>query len=101
MRKTIFAFVLLVSVLAAAPGDRMKDRILVYTHNGKGYVHQNIPASIAAIRELAATKSIEVEASDDPASFTDANLRRFKAIVFSNSNNEAFDTDAQKAAFQK
>ncbi|MDZ4797470.1 MAG: ThuA domain-containing protein [Bryobacteraceae bacterium] len=101
MKKTILAFAAVATLLAAAPGDRMKDRILVYTHNGKGYVHQNIPASIAAIRELAATKNIEVEASDDPAVFTNANLRRFKAVVFSNSNNEAFDNDSQKEAFQK
>ena len=45
----LFALLLAATaVWSGAPGDRMKDRILVYTHNGKGpdgkgYVHLNIP----------------------------------------------------------
>jgi hypothetical protein len=42
-----------------------------------------------------------VDASDDPKVFTPENLRQYKAIVFSNSNNEGFDTDAQREAFKK
>ncbi len=75
-------------------------RVLVYTKNGKGYVHDNIPYSIAAMRGLAGANGFEIEASDDPAVFTPENLARFDAIVFSNTNNETFDTDAQREALQ-
>jgi len=68
------------------------NRILVYTHNGKGYVHQNIATSIKAIQEIGRESKFEVDSSDNPAVFTTANLKQYKAIVFSNSNNEAFDT---------
>ncbi|MBC7926220.1 MAG: ThuA domain-containing protein [Bryobacteraceae bacterium] len=88
-------------LLPSEPGDRTKDRVLVFTRNGKGYVHANIPASVEAIRNLAAERSIEVEASDDPNSFSDDNLRRFNAIVFSNSNNDVFTEEAQRLALQK
>jgi type 1 glutamine amidotransferase len=102
MRKT--GLVLLVcSALSCAWGA--EKRILVYTRNfvseGKGYVHDNIQASVDAIRKMGAENGFAVDASDDPKVFTDANLKRYAAIVFSNSNNEAFENDAQREAFQR
>ena len=38
-------------------------RILVYTKNGEGYVHENIPNSIEAIRELGEEYEFTVDAS--------------------------------------
>lgn len=75
-------------------------RMLVYTKNGEGYVHDNIPNSIAAIEKLGEEHGFEVEASDDPALFTEENLKQYDAIIFSNTNNETFDTDAQRQALQ-
>ena len=79
-------------------------RVLVYTRsftaNGKGYVHENIATSVAAIRRMGAEKGFDVDVSDDPATFTDANLTRYAALIFSNSNNEAFSSDAQRDAFK-
>lgn len=86
---------------AAAAGPR----VLVYTRNytpdGKGYVHDNIASSVEAIRKMGAEKGFAVDVSDDPAVFTDANLKQYSAIVFSNSNNEAFSGDAQRDAFKR
>jgi type 1 glutamine amidotransferase len=76
-------------------------RLLVYTKNGAGYVHDNIPASIAAIRDLATEHRFTVDASDDPAVFTDGNLKQYHAVVFSNTNNVVFDTDAQRVALMR
>lgn len=80
-------------------------RILVYTRNytpdGKGYVHDNIAASVAAIHKMGEEAGFGVDASNDPAVFTDASLRQYAVIVFSNSNNEAFSDDAQRAAFKR
>jgi type 1 glutamine amidotransferase len=78
-------------------------RVLVYTKNQIGpglFVHDNIPDSVAAIKKLGRENHFLVEVSDDPATFTEPNLQRFKVIVFDNSNNEIFDTEAQKAALQ-
>jgi type 1 glutamine amidotransferase len=89
----------------AADGADAQRKVLVYTRNytpdGKGYVHDNIAASVAAIQKMGAEKGFGVDVSDDPASFTDANLRQYAALVFSNSNNEAFANEAQKDAFKR
>lgn len=79
--------------------------VLVYTRNytpdGKGYVHANIADSVAAIRRLGAANGFDVDQSDDPQVFQADNLRRYRAIIFSNSNNEAFRDEAQRKAFQE
>ena len=74
--------------------------VLVYTKNGEGYVHENIPFSVAAIEELGRQHGFSVTASDDPALFSDENLKQFDALIFSNTNNEAFDNDEQRHALQ-
>jgi uncharacterized protein len=75
-------------------------RVLVYTKNGKGYVHDNIPASVAALKKLGAENDFIVDVSEDPSVFTTNNLSRYKAIIFDNANNEIFDNESQKAALQ-
>ena len=104
----------LLSLLAAALlggsvacGAETPLRILLYTRNGltlegkKGYVHENIPNSVAMIRKLGAENGFAVDVSDDPATFTDANLKQYRALVFSNTNNQIFDTAEQQAALQR
>lgn len=96
---------LAVAVGATLPAHAAENRVLVYTRNytpdGKGYVHANIADSVAAIKKMGGESGFAVDHSDDPNVFTDANLKRYKAIVFSNSNNEAFSSDAQRDAFQR
>jgi type 1 glutamine amidotransferase len=90
---------------AAAQAPPKQPRVLVYTRNytpdGKGYVHDNIAASVEAIRKMGVESGFAVDASDDPAVFTDANLKQYAGLVFANSNNEAFANDEQRAAFKR
>ncbi len=96
---------LVCSVALVAPVFAAPPTVLVYTRNytpdGKGYVHDNIADSVAAIRKLGEQNGFAVEHSDDPSIFTAERLSRYAAIVFSNSNNEAFATDVQRSAFQR
>lgn len=75
-------------------------RVLVYTKNGEGYVHENIPNSIEAIKELGKNYEFTVDASEDPAVFTEENLKKYDALIFSNTNNDIFDTPEQEEALQ-
>ncbi len=75
-------------------------RVLIYTKNGEGYVHDNIAASVAALEKICAAEEILTEVSDRPDVFTEENLLRYNAIVFSNTNNDGFDTEEQKKVFQ-
>jgi type 1 glutamine amidotransferase len=99
----LFALLLALSLLPVT--SHAQQKILVYTRNftpdGKGYVHENIAASVAAIRKMGAEKGFAVDVSEDPTSFTEANLKQYAALVFSNSNNEAFATESQKDAFKR
>jgi len=101
MRKLVLGLILALGftfTFAGSPDD--EKRVLIYTKNGEGYVHENIAASVAALEKICKEEGILTEVSDLPSVFTPENLDRFDAIVFSNSNNEAFDSDAQRKAFQ-
>jgi uncharacterized protein len=86
-------------VFAAFEGD--EKRVLIYTKNGEGYVHDNIAASVAALEKICAEEGILTDVSDQPSVFTNENLAQYDAIVFSNTNNKGFDNQAQKKAFQE
>jgi len=98
------ASILAAIALAATLAPAQETKILVYTRNytpdGKGYVHDNIAASVAAIRKMGTEHGFAADASDDPKVFTAANLKQYRVLVFANSNNEAFENDSQRAAFQ-
>lgn len=103
----VTAFLTVLSFAAGMlPGAEPLPRVLLYTHNGltlegkKGFVHDNIPNSIVAIRALGAEHGFAVEVSENPADFVLANLRKYRAIVLSNTNNEILDTADQKQALQ-
>jgi type 1 glutamine amidotransferase len=78
-----------------------KVKVLVYTKNGKGYIHDNIQNSVIAIQELGKQNGFVVEVSDNPSSFTESNLKQYDALIFSNTNNDVFDTDAQRVEFMR
>lgn len=78
-----------------------KVNVLVYIKNGKGYVHENRAAGVEAIRQLGNQYGFNVTVSENPADFTEDNLKKFNLIIFNNTNNEVFDTDDQKVAFMR
>jgi len=83
-----------------------KKRVLIFTKNGlsvdgkKGYVHKNIANSIKALGEICEAENIDFDSSEDSSLFNQLTLSKYDAIIFSNSNNEVFDNDKQKIAFQ-
>ena len=53
-------------------------KVLVYTRNGKGYVHDNIPAAVSCITELGKRHGFSVTVADTPIVFTDENLKQYR-----------------------
>lgn len=78
-----------------------KIKVLVYTKNGKGYVHDNIPNAVAAIRKLSQEKGFSVDVSEDPSVFSEENLKQYHFLLFPSTNNDVFDTEAQRVAFRR
>jgi type 1 glutamine amidotransferase len=76
-------------------------KVLVYTKNGKGYVHKNIPDAVKAIQKLGEEHGFKVDVSDDPGVFTEGNLKQYTFLLFPSTNNDVFDTDQQRVAFRR
>ncbi len=76
-------------------------RVLVFTKNGEGYIHENIPYSIAAFRKMGAENNFTVDTSTNSALFTEENLKKYDALIFSNTNNDVFDNEEERLAFMK
>ncbi len=75
--------------------------MLVYTKNGKGFVHDNIPSAVEALKGLAKQEKMTITVSDDPAVFTEENLKQYTLLVFPSTNNDVFDNDDQRLAFRR
>jgi len=109
MRKEIIISLTVIVLLACSTArqsantspDWKKVNVLVYTKNGKGYVHQNIAAASAAIQILGKQHGFTVKVSDNPSEFTEANLKNYQVLIFNNTNNDVFDNDDQRVAFMR
>jgi len=75
--------------------------VLVYTKNGKGYVHANIPAAVSCIQQLGRQYGFRVDTAGSAAVMTEDNLKQYDLLIFTNTNNDVFDTDAQRLAFRR
>ncbi|MES2005400.1 MAG: ThuA domain-containing protein [Bacteroidota bacterium] len=88
-------------LFAKTDGKLKGSHVLVYTKNGKGYVHDNIASAVASIKEMGTANGFSVEVSDDAAVFTEANLKKYNFLIFTSTNNDVFDTDEQRVAFRR
>ncbi len=77
-----------------------KVRVLVYTKNGKGYIHENIPFAVKCIQKLGEQNGFRVDVSESPTVFSEENLKQYSLLVFPSTNNDVFDTDDQRLAFR-
>ncbi|MCW3112914.1 MAG: Crp/Fnr family transcription regulator [Segetibacter sp.] len=76
-------------------------RVLVYTKNGKGYVHENIPSAVNCIQKLGKQYGFKVDTSREASIMTENNLKQYSLLIFPSTNNDVFDTDAQRLAFRR
>ncbi len=77
-----------------------KVKVLVYTKNGKGYVHDNIPYAVNCIQNLGKQYGFAVDSSGDPSVMTENNLKQYSLLIFTSTNNDVFDTDDERLAFR-
>lgn len=99
---SIFIFCLIVSTALAEDGkvSWKKVKVLVYTKNGKGYVHDNIPFAVKCIQKLGDQYGFKTDVSESPIVFTEENLKQYSILIFPSTNNDVFDTDEQRLAFR-
>ncbi len=84
----------------AAPAQAAPDFAVLVFSKTAGFRHDSIPAGIAAIQQLATQNNFTVETTEDAAQFTDANLARFKAVIWLSTTADVLDA-TQQAAFER
>lgn len=93
VRTLPLAFALVSALIAAAAPA---PRILVFTKTA-GYRHASIPHGITALEKLGASNQFVVDRTEDAAAFTEANLARYRAVVFLNTTGNVLDAEQQNA----
>ncbi|WP_346015976.1 ThuA domain-containing protein [Couchioplanes caeruleus] len=83
---------------AAATGHPRFDA-LVFSKTA-AFRHDSIPAAVAAIRQLGAQYRFRVDATEDAAAFTDANLARYDVVIWLSTTGDVLN-DEQQAAFER
>lgn len=101
----VLCFLFVVSVCPhadAQEGVNLKNvHVLVYTKNGKGYVHDNIPSAVRCIQQLGKQHGFKVDTSGNASVMTESNLKQYTLLIFPSTNNDVFDTDLQRLAFRR
>ena len=100
MQKNCLVLFILVLIAGNSNLYGQGKNVLIYTRNGEGYVHDNISASVDALKKICAQLGVSCQESDDPSIFGDQFSRQFDAVIFSNTNNEAFENEQQKLVFK-
>ncbi|GLY93850.1 ThuA domain-containing protein [Actinoplanes sp. NBRC 103695] len=102
---TLLATVLIAGPAAArpaaakAPAAAEPFSVLVFSKTA-AFRHDSIPAGIAAIRQLGTDNGFTVDATEDGAAFTDANLAKYRAVVWLSTTGDVLDP-GQQAAFER
>lgn len=95
----LLTLALLLGLLGAAAAPAADPRVLVFSRT-EGYRHGSIADGIAAIQELGAEAGFQVEATEDPARFTDEGLRGLSVVIFLNTTGDVLDPP-QELAFER
>lgn len=102
LKPLLFLSLVILGPMSYAKDTSKKMSVLVYTKNGKGYVHDNIAASVQCIQELGRENGFTVDVSDDPSIFNElAALAKYQALIFTSTNNDVFDNDEQRVNFRR
>lgn len=104
MRDHLPGIVLSIAMALSPTGASFADdapafAVLVFSKTA-GYRHDSIPAGIDAIRALGAQHGFTVDATEDENAFTDANLARYREVVFLSTTGEVLGADG-RAAFER
>ncbi len=76
-----------------------KPRILVFFKT-MGFKHQSIPFGITAIQKIGTEKGFDVDTTTKSSNFNDANLRKYKAVVFLSTTGNVLNA-VQQAEFER
>jgi cytochrome c len=91
----LLIWVAALAIIAQTPSKR----VLVFSKT-MGFRHASIPTGKAAIMKLGTENGFAVDTTEDAAKFTEANLKKYNAVIFLSTTGNALNTD-QEAAFER
>jgi type 1 glutamine amidotransferase len=100
---TLFAVCTVAGLTAGSPASSAAAasfKVLVFSKT-TGFRHDSIPAGIQAIRDLGAANNFTVDATENDALFTDADLAQYKTVIFLSATGDPVTTQPEKDAFQR
>ncbi|HEY5931002.1 MAG TPA: ThuA domain-containing protein [Burkholderiales bacterium] len=100
-KRTAILLLVLSGLAPVAPASAEDDpafAVLVFSRTA-GFRHDSIAAGIDAIQAIGAQDGFRVDASEDAGVFTDANLSKYRVVIFLSTTGEILNS-AQQAAFQ-
>ncbi len=80
-------------------GELKGKRILVFTKNGEGFVHDNIEESVGMFLRLAEQEKFHADSTSNSAIFARPDLFHYDAVVFANTNNRVFENQEERDGF--
>ncbi|MGH8028159.1 MAG: ThuA domain-containing protein [Pseudoxanthomonas sp.] len=98
LRTLCSGLLLALCTLASFQAVAAPPRVLVFTKTA-GWRHDSIPTAIAALQRLGAQEGMKVDQTEDPAAFSDGNLKRYRVVVFASTTGDVLDA-AQQAAME-
>ena len=75
-------------------------RVLVFSKT-TGFRHDSIPDGVAAIQKLGQEHGFAVDATEDATRFNDADLAKYRTVVFVSTTGDPLDQQSEKDAFQR
>ena len=98
MLRGVGVVVLLVLTTAGISFARQaqQPRVLVFSKTA-GFRHSSIETGIALVKKIGAEQGFAVDATEDATAFNDANLRKYRAIVFMSTTGDVLDPVQQDA----
>lgn len=86
--------------VAQTPENPLKgQRVLVFSKT-RGYRHSSIPQGIAAVKLMGRKYGFEVDTTENAERFNEANLKRYKVVVFMSTTGDVLN-DRQQADFER
>jgi len=99
MQRLVSLVFLLAFVCVPVAARSQQPRVIVFSKTA-GYRHSSIETGIALVKKIAQEQGIAVDATEDASVFNDANLRRYREVVFMSTTGDVLDS-AQQSAFQR
>ena len=99
MRKIQFAILFLLSCLLITACAKKPEKVLIFSKTA-AFRHSSIEKGITALTGIAASKGIQVKATEDASYITEDSLQQYGAVIFLNTSGDILNSH-QQADFER